>query len=731
MALNIGELTGFLDLDAGPFEKGIGKAFDMMGDKKWQVAGAAAGVAAATALAGGLLKAIDTEAAVNKMSAQLGLTKEESAKAGSIAGKLYADNYGESMDDVTEATSAVMSSIKGMREASEDDVVALTGTMMSLAEAMDVDVAEAASSVGQLMKNGLAADATQAMDMIAGAMQKVPAAARAEILPIMDEYGKHFAALGIDGETAFGIISASSADGAIGMDKMGDALKEFTIRGTDMSKTTSEVYDSLGLSTEEMTASLLAGGDQAESAMAKIVGGLSSIEDPGAQAAAAIALFGTPLEDLGTNAIPDFLGMVDPLGDAFDDTAGAAGRLDETLNSGAGAAMKTFTRTAEQTLSDLGATILPVLTPILAQLSEWAPVIGPLVLALGAFAAIMWVVNAAMALSPITWIILGVVALVAAIVLLVMNWDTVVAFLKTTWDGFVVWFTGVMDGFFGWWNGIWGTFFSNTTGMFSDFTTNTLGMLSDFTTNTMGMFADFFTNTGGMFVDFFTNTVGMFVDFFTNTVGMFADFGTNAAIKVAQLWLDISNKFQTGVDTAVDWVKGLPGKALEALGNLATLLLPAGGQILQGFLDGLTAGFEKVKNFVGGIGQWIADNKGPKAYDLALLVPAGGWIMDGRDKGIQASMPSLLNTLGDVSWMIANGIDPQVTGSGSYAFSGIDASSAGTSAGTTPTVTAVLSDEDRALLQAVADRPINASVKVGQRDFALAVQEADKFAKRG
>ncbi|MCZ4136152.1 hypothetical protein BZG24_30250, partial [Escherichia coli] len=82
-------------------------------------------------------------------------------------------------------------------------------------------------------------------------------------------YGKHFAALGIDGETAMGMIVASSADGAIGMDKMGDALKEFTIRATDMSKGTSAVYDSLGLDMQDMTTKLLAGGETAEGAMAQ------------------------------------------------------------------------------------------------------------------------------------------------------------------------------------------------------------------------------------------------------------------------------------------------------------------------------------------------------------------------------------------------------------------------------------------------------------------------------
>lgn len=129
-------------------------------------------------------------------------------------------------------------------------------------------------------------------------------------------------------------------------------------------------------------------------------------------------------------------------------------------------------------------------------------------------------------------------------------------------------------------------------------------------------------------------------------------------------WDSIFSIYSTilgGIATfAAQFFGELPGKILGALGDLGGLLLGAGGQIMKGLLDGLLAGFGKVKDFVGGIGSWIADNKGPKAYDLALLVPAGGWIMDGLGTGIEDSMPALGSTLSDVSWMIQNGIDPDL-----------------------------------------------------------------------
>jgi tape measure domain-containing protein len=52
--------------------------------------------------------------------------------------------------------------------------------------------------------------------------------------------------------------------------------------------------------------------------------------------------------------------------------------------------------------------------------------------------AVAWgVVNAVMAMSPLTWIILGILAVIFAIGLLVKNWDKVAAFFKRLWQNIV------------------------------------------------------------------------------------------------------------------------------------------------------------------------------------------------------------------------------------------------------------------------------------------------------
>ncbi len=153
------------------------------------------------------------------------------------------------------------------------------------------------------------------------------------------------------------------------------------------------------------------------------------------------------------------------------------------------------------------------------------------------------------------------------------------------------------------------------------------------------------------------NTAVNFVTNGVNNIKNFIQTGFNNAVQfVRDAFTNISTAVSDGITKAVDFVKGLPGKIKDGIGNLSSTLSNAGGQIIEGFLSGLKAGFETVKNFVGGIGDWIAKNKGPKAYDLALLIPNGGWIMKGLKKGIENGIPDLNKTLSNVAKTASKGI---------------------------------------------------------------------------
>jgi phage-related minor tail protein len=331
---------------------GLGKLSDAMGK---------IGLAGGAALGAGLLKAVDASAAQGKLQAQLGLTAKESQRFGKIAGSLYASAYGESIEDVNGAIAAVVSSIDGMRGASDAAVKDMTAKALTLAQVFDLDVSRAVQVVGQLVKSGLVKNATEGMDLLTATLQKVPAAVREDVLDALDEYGPFFTQIGIKGQQAFELLAQGAAKGMYGIDKTGDALKEFTIRATDMSASTQGAYKTLGLDTAKVTNDLLAGGQRGANAFNLIITKLRGIKDPAAQSQAALALFGTPLEDLSTSEIPKFLQSLDTTRNTLGNTQGAAQRMTDAMGNTAAAKIETFKRSIEQGLTQAAAGAIPTL----------------------------------------------------------------------------------------------------------------------------------------------------------------------------------------------------------------------------------------------------------------------------------------------------------------------------------------------------------------------------------
>jgi len=465
--IGLDRMSGGLDDFGSKLEGSKGKA------KAWAgglaVAGGAAAAGFMTSLADGVEGAVELDSVTSTVSARLGLTEGESARIGEVAGGLYADAYGESLAQIGDVTGQVISSIDGMRDASAETLEDMTADALNFAETFQVDTARATQVVGQLLRTGLAKDADEAFDLLTKTMQQVPENVRDDVMDAADEYGPFFAQLGLDGATAFGLLAKGAEDGMYGIDKTGDALKELTIRSTDMSKASVAAYEAAGLNAEEMAGMMLAGGEEAAEGFDKIVAGLLSIEDPVEQSQAALALFGTPLEDLGTDQIPGFLQSLQDGTGGIGDFTGAAEAMGDKLNSGPAKSWEKLGRLWDAATMKIGDKLLPVIEDLTDWMAENPALmdviiigLGVLAVALGIAAVAVWAVNSALFASPITWIILGIVALIAALVLLVMNWDSVVAWISDVWGGFVNWLVEVGEGIATWWNDLWsgiGAFF--------------------------------------------------------------------------------------------------------------------------------------------------------------------------------------------------------------------------------------------------------------------------------
>jgi len=138
-----------------------------------------------------------------------------------------------------------------------------------------------------------------------------------------------------------------------------------------------------------------------------------------------------------------------------------------------------------------------------------------------------------------------------------------------------------------------------------------------------------------------------------SVIGRIRSFITSGFSGVVSTVRSAMSRFRTTVSTGISNVLGffrrIPGRITSALGNMGNLLKRAGRGVIDGFLGGLTGAFGKVKDFVGGIGSWIVDNKGPLSYDKQMLVPAGKAIMGGLVGSMRSAMPDLMGMVSDVN----------------------------------------------------------------------------------
>jgi hypothetical protein len=414
MALDLGELVGYLVVDDKRWNfDGALKSMDKFGDqakvraktagdqagdafgdslvpeaeRAGQEAGEKAGdgMAAKGALAAGaagavvgmaFVEALDVDAAADKLVAQLGANAVQAERYGRVAGNLYANAWGDSMDHVNEAIGAVVSSIDGMDSSSGRQLGRLTSRALDFATAFEVDVTRSVQVADTLIEAKLAKNGLRAFDLLTKGAQKVPSALREDLMDAVEEYGQFFRTLGYTGPQAMALLVDASEKGIYGIDKAGDAVKEFTIRATDGSEQTAGALAAIGLDAEEMADKIVRGGDDAQDATRKIIDGLLSIKDPSNRANEAIALFGTPLEDLNVGEIPDFLRNLRGASDTMDDFRGSSKRMSDDLNSNARTSLTEFTRTMKTELVGyLEDKVIPVLEddviPAVRRFGDW------------------------------------------------------------------------------------------------------------------------------------------------------------------------------------------------------------------------------------------------------------------------------------------------------------------------------------------------------------------------
>lgn len=331
--------------------------------------GAGLGVAAGAAFATGFMGAMETEAATDRLAAQLG-GSEWAHEMGDVAGELYVQGFGESVADTGAAVKNVVQNGLLPEDATNAQIENLSAKLMTFTDVLEQDVDMTTQAVSNMMRTGIAESSEEALNVLTRGVQQ--GADRAgDLAETFQEYSTMFRDAGLSAADATGLMVQGLRAGARDADTVADGLKEFAIRAQDGSEMSAEGFKLIGLNAEKMTSMVAQGGPAAREALDKVLDGLRGMEDPVKRNAAAVALFGTKAEDMGdalfnldldtaVNDLGNVEGATDKLGEAYDNNA---------------AKLETFKRQGLQRLTDfVGGTVIPGLEqlgPVFERMRAW------------------------------------------------------------------------------------------------------------------------------------------------------------------------------------------------------------------------------------------------------------------------------------------------------------------------------------------------------------------------
>ncbi|MEU3203576.1 phage tail tape measure protein [Streptomyces cyaneofuscatus] len=433
--MTLEELIVSVGINTDELTTGAQGAADEVGGSLGGIAALGAGAAVGGLFVMGLTNAMDAQAANTKLANQLGLTEAEAARAGDVAGDVFSAGFGESIDGVNEALGAVASNIGGLGEATDAELDQMTKSALALADTFNFDVAESTAAVGNLIKSGLAKDGIEAFDLLAASASKLPPALREELPVLTKEYSEFFDQLGFTGPDMFGLLAEAAKNPIFEIDKVGDAIKELSLRLADTDAAT-EPLKELGLNVKDIQG--LVNQGKGTEAFDQIIGALKDVDDQTERTMLQAALFGGPGEDMGNTLLELSAGGA-AAASGMDDAAGAAKGI--TDNVAASQSMESIMRTLATTIGDMLAPALEIVSNFLREnptlIKVLVPILLGLALAIGIAVIAQWAWNAALWAFPGTWIIAGIIALIAIIILIVVYWDEIAAATARVWDWIV------------------------------------------------------------------------------------------------------------------------------------------------------------------------------------------------------------------------------------------------------------------------------------------------------
>lgn len=310
------------------------------------------------------------QTATNQVAASTGAAGKELEGLRDVMEDVYAANYGDSVADVGDAVAMVN---RNMANLDQNGLTAATEGALALRDAFEYDVAESTRAAEAIRKN-FGSSAEEAFSLIAAGAQN-GLDYSGELIDTINEYSSQFAKLGFDADGMFNILQAGADGTAWNLDKVGDAIKEFSIRAIDGSDSTVEAFTSLGYNAENIMATFAAGGERANKAFFDVINTLMAVDDQVERDALGVALFGTMWEDLGTEAMEAMAGA----SQAAYDTEGALEKINQVKYNDLDSAIQGIGRQMEVALLPAADAVYQSLMDSMPEITEAMEEVSPVI----------------------------------------------------------------------------------------------------------------------------------------------------------------------------------------------------------------------------------------------------------------------------------------------------------------------------------------------------------------
>ena len=577
----------------------------------------------------------DSQDAFQQFAAATGTATEEMGKYKDMINNVYKNNFGESINDVAEAMATVN---QNMSYLDDSALQRCTEYAYTLSDTFGYDVAESTRAADTLIKN-YGVSAREAFNLITqGAQSGMDYSG--EMIDSINEYSVQFKKLGLDAEDMFSIFANGAQNGAFNLDKVGDAVKEFSIRAIDGSDTTKQGFEALGMDAAKMAEKFGAGGDSAKEAFNEVIKGLAEMDDPVAQSAAGVNLFGTMWEDLG----PQVITSMSTASDAIDKSKESVEKLVNVKYDTLSGALGGLWRTIQvDVLQPIGNQLIPYVTKGISFIQKFtdkwnrlgpatqktivkfaavAASVGPVLLGFGKVSSGIGTVisnfgkvggaitrlTGASGFSGIAKIMTGpfgiaAAAVAAAALLIYKNWDKIAPILQKIGDRFV-------------------EFWNTVQPQLQPFIDLCIEIGSYLKNTLLEVFKIVWQAAGEAIVAWFgqvseviDNVLGVFEGIITFLTGVFQGDWEKAWTGIVQAVGGIFGTLEALVKTPINAVINLVNKAISAINNISVTLpdIVGGGHI--GFDIPLIPTLAKgTDNWKGGIVQ--ISEKGGEIVDL-------------------------------------------------------------------------------------------------------------------